>query len=348
MTVPLSRGRGHPCLRPAFTLIELLVVIAIIAILIGLLLPAVQKVREAADRSKCQNNLKQIGVALHVHNDALNRLPPGCANDMPPFGTAGSRTYGASFMVYILPYIEQEPLFRKWDLTGGSGWGNAVTNAINIPAISVYTCPASPMPALCQSPFNQPRSASSYAGIAGSARNFLGFTEARVNSGGGGTGCCNGGPVSGGGTMIALGQIGIRGIKDGTSNTLLVGEISDFLTRLDGTQADWRPSLHGFSMGCNANGTPPAWTDTGDRRGFNTTSILYGINQKDGWPNGSGDCTTGVCLNNGSSHPLTSAHPGGVNVLMADGGVKFLIDSTNIDVLSALATRDDRKVASSP
>src|SRR6266511_6296883 len=91
--------------RCVFTLIKLLVVIAIIAILIGLLVPAVQQVREAANRSTCQNNLKQIALAIHNYHDNKKVIPPGCTTDGVPWGSGGG--WGSSWMVHILPYIEQ-------------------------------------------------------------------------------------------------------------------------------------------------------------------------------------------------------------------------------------------------
>src|SRR5438445_13750405 len=95
-------------LRPSFTLIELLVVIAIIAILIGLLVPAVQKVREAAARMQCTNNYKQIALACHTYADAKKTLPPGWSHDTSPFPNRQSD----SLWYHLLPYLEQQPLFN--------------------------------------------------------------------------------------------------------------------------------------------------------------------------------------------------------------------------------------------
>jgi prepilin-type N-terminal cleavage/methylation domain-containing protein len=97
--------------RSGFTLIELLVVIAIIGILIGVLLPAVQKVREAANRAKCQNNMKQIGLAVHNYHDTNDKFPKGSRNDRPELLTAPRTTY----MIELYPYLEQENTWRRWD-----------------------------------------------------------------------------------------------------------------------------------------------------------------------------------------------------------------------------------------
>ena len=137
--------------RSAFTLVELLVVIAIIGVLVALLLPAVQAAREAARRSSCTNNMKQLGIALHNFHDTFNRFPPGGARDQQPFGThATGGGWGSSWKVYILPYIEQNAIYDKWLFDGANSGYTHASNMVytNRLKIATYRCPSSPVPVL--------------------------------------------------------------------------------------------------------------------------------------------------------------------------------------------------------
>ena len=256
--------------RRAFTLIELLVVIAIISVLIGLLLPAAQKVREAAARAQCQNNLKQIGLALHAYHDQKKQLPPGCTTDTAPWGAGGG--WGSSWMVFLLPYIEQANLYNLWQFTGGnSGYVNTnnrvLTTAGVLPTtqgnglvLPVYRCPSSTLPMFAGDPYGTLKvMLANYVGIAGAANGLIpGYTESRIDNSAAGIPCCSGGgPSSGGGTLFRGSTVKLTGITDGTSNTLVVSEHSDQLVATDGGKRPWSAGgLYGWSMGVNTNTTP--------------------------------------------------------------------------------------------
>jgi prepilin-type N-terminal cleavage/methylation domain-containing protein/prepilin-type processing-associated H-X9-DG protein len=193
--------------RPSrgFTLIELLVVIAIIAILIGLLLPAVQKVRDAAARSTCQNNLKQIGIGLHAYHDAGKQFPPGFSS------TTGDTNRGWGWGTYILPYIEQGPLFTQINPDQTAMTAGALAAPTDPPSnilqtrINLYICPANRPP---QTNVNRGNyGTSNYSGV------FGWHTTAGTDQN-----------TKGNGMLFPRSAVHFGDVPDGTSNTLFVGE----------------------------------------------------------------------------------------------------------------------------
>jgi prepilin-type N-terminal cleavage/methylation domain-containing protein/prepilin-type processing-associated H-X9-DG protein len=315
-TVRASRRQN----RRAFTLIELLVVIAIIAVLIGLLLPAVQKVREASLRARCQNNLHQIGIALHAYHDINATLPPGTT-------TSGTYWYW-SWMARILPYIEQDNLYSQ-----ANTYATTVSNdpwspnpALGVPLRS-YFCPMDPRgdPPVANNP--------SYFGVNGT----IAFTSYLGNSG-----TAGGSTATYDGVLYADSQVRLTSITDGTGNTIAVGE---------------RPPSQDLNFGWwfagwGYNGTGTGDVVLGSREAQYTTSGYLKM-YANGTTIGENCPATNVGLQPGNiTNPCDqthywSFHPGGANFLMCDGSARFLQYSAD-SILPALSTRAGGEVFTMP
>ncbi|MCI0458075.1 MAG: DUF1559 domain-containing protein, partial [Gemmataceae bacterium] len=318
----------------------------IIAILIGLLLPAVQKVRDAAARSQCQNNLKQMGLALHNYHDTKKVFPPGASADMPPWktpSTARNADWGSSWMVHLLPFIEQGAIGSRWQFSGQSGWLNTNNNALIAGiTISIYRCPSTALPAVNPYMTTSPGSNglgsfyATYVAIGGShvdvdRQTFRTGTQSRQ------------------GIMYQLSKVKMTEIADGTSNTILVGEQGNHLRDANNNIILGR-NFGGGRVAVTCQG-PDGWIQgcnlAGRNEVYNVATIRYQINQIGFVSNGAG--AAGGCEDNvGANIPLSSLHTGGCNLLFGDGSVRFWGDSTPLATLYAAASRIDGQPVNEP
>lgn len=337
--------------RCGFTLIELLVVIAIIAILIALLLPAVQQAREAARRSQCQNNMKQIGLALHNYESTFNTFP---------FGTRGGTYWsqvgvkdGTNWRTMVLPYLDQAPVYNKLDFTASFGAGTSVATAfigtngqpssntvLSGLIVPVYKCPSSvlaPIPDTYQNYGSTPPASASfnnqgramgihYVGIQGAARPMdwvTGGNDGRHWDCGHGYSCVQG--------MLLVNQNAkIRDASDGTSNTIIVAEQSGMVRQTDLTSNYYG----GWGGARNLTAPNAGCTSASDIWQTGTTCVRYAPNSQNPI-NGS---SAQVYRNNTI---INSFHTGGVFILLTDGSVRFLSENVDFQNLKKLAMRDD-------
>jgi prepilin-type N-terminal cleavage/methylation domain-containing protein/prepilin-type processing-associated H-X9-DG protein len=312
-------NRLHSRRRGAFTLIELLVVIAIIAILIGLLLPAVQKIREAANRTQCQNNLKQLGLAMLNYANVNNNCIPACHSSSPSI----------SWTVFILPYIEQQNILNTSSLMTVS-YDSAPNLAIIQTPIKIFVCPSTYPP----NPVNQTPTGVALSGPMGlcdyGALNQV-DPDFYLNSGmvytlAQATAANNLTPP--GFLTAAMYKdypTPILGISDGTSNTIMLAEDA-------GQPSNW-------VLGKLVSASSP----TGDW-GWADPKFVYsikGCDPKTGQPvkssatSGNPSCVMN-CNNNAEMY---SFHPGGVNTVFCDGSVHFLTQSISPAAIAALVTK---------
>jgi prepilin-type N-terminal cleavage/methylation domain-containing protein/prepilin-type processing-associated H-X9-DG protein len=290
-----------PGRRRAFTLIELLVVIAIVAVLIGLLLPAVQKVREAASRTTCQNNLKQIGLAFHGYYDVKNVLPDGGKNacDLPraaanldcgPEGKDLSRPYAGSrsewsWTYYILPFLEQDSLFK-----------DASNSRVAKSVVKIYYCPSR-------------RAAALYG------------NEAKVDY----AGCAGTSSSHPNGVLVRQGlpAVSLPGIPDGTSNTLLVGE----------------KRLNAAKFGVSFDDDEPCYSPGWDVDIYRIAPQL-GSGASRTWQVPLPDFFDPGAPDTGQT-VFGSAHPTGINAVFADGSVRHVKYGVSPAAFMRACVRDD-------
>jgi prepilin-type processing-associated H-X9-DG protein len=310
--------------RAAFTVVEVLVVIAVIGLLMGLLLSAVQKVRESANRAKCQNNLRQIAVALHDYHAQREVFPPGLDDpeQMPPAGYHA----GWSWLAHLLPYIEQDNLWQRADDWAHSGtpaefhwWtfgGPYLTPptppnpAMNTP-MPLYKCPSDPRPPVAANvPFNESPGAPTmtatftwYQGVSGIRGDYSAPDDQRMN-----------------GIFYVASRTRIADVTDGLSNTLIVAErppCSDLVWGWWFSSGGYDGSATGdFLLGAREVGYAAAW-------GCPASKVNFQPDRTDDW-----------C----AQVHYWSLHPGGANFLLADGTVKFLTYGVD-PLLPALTTR---------
>ena len=329
------RGRRR---SSGFTLIELLVVIAIIAILIGLLLPAVQKIREAANRMKCSNNMKQLGLAVHNHNDTVGSFPKGGQFGTQADGGWDWNSEQGNWVVFTLPYMEQDNLYKqinpRWNVYNSVGIGMATVpsdqrrlkgmrcpsddydpNALTIN----YAGSLGPAPNDSGCGFN-PYQVWSYgdAGSPGSPGVRYGYTTGANNADGGSAGEIRGVFARTGWVTFTFSSI-----TDGLSNTMIIGEVlpahNDHLQ-----QNNW--------WGYN----------TGQAHASTIVPINTPSNGTDCAPSGG---ATPSARNWNTGWGFRSRHTGGANFLFGDGHVQFLRQSIDMRTYQLIGCRNDDQTA---
>jgi prepilin-type N-terminal cleavage/methylation domain-containing protein len=315
--------RRHPS---GFTLIELLVVIAIIAILIGLLLPAVQKVREAAARTQCQNNLKQQALALHNYASAIGHYPPAIKNDAKnQFDYFPGWGWGS----IILPYIEQDNLFRELNVDGRpfgaqvsfvTARPSFMTNSAGQRTVKVFRCPSDPAPDLnsfrlgrqlspsgVQADPNGPFAMSNYRAICGTDNAPGGIFRANEDRNG---------------VMWQNSKVKFEAITDGTSNTVVIGEcIFEPVPRKPGDQPKWAAIWVGHTG---------YWCGPGC--GIRISDNMWHLDE------------LSAKINGEASQAFGSRHPGGGFFAFGDGSIRLFREGVSPTLVKWLGHRSDGRV----
>jgi prepilin-type N-terminal cleavage/methylation domain-containing protein len=323
--------------KSGFTLVELLVVIAIIGILVGLLLPAVQAAREAARRSQCVNNMKQLALAFHNYHDVYNNFP---AYQYPVTGTNSWEGHGALTM--ILPYVEQTTIYSKIDFT--RRWDDGVHLPYRQTKVKAFVCPSDvPYP-------NQAYGGTNYGVCGGATKNFY----------------STGAPSAGSGAFLRRQETPMAALTDGTSNTILLGEFlhgddnngmktleRDFTNSLSLTTTEFPSASDIETAGLACDSTLTSYQQSNAGRDWMASfpgHIAVNTVAPPNWKHT--NCCDGggfgyACDRNGIV-PIRSLHPGGAIIGVGDGSTRFVSDTVDLVLWQRLGARADGNAVTWP
>jgi prepilin-type N-terminal cleavage/methylation domain-containing protein/prepilin-type processing-associated H-X9-DG protein len=296
---------------PGFTLIELLVVIAIIAVLIGLLLPAVQKVREAASRMKCSNNVKQLVIGMHNYHSSFGYFPPGFSTPKPWINTFPNYFNAAwAWSSLLLPYVEQDALYRQMGISESSMIGNGnvqsalptdIPGQLSTTKLSIFRCPSDTGPDI--NPIRNQHAMSNYRGVAGP------YTYPTITV-----------DMDFGGIFWQNSKVSVTQITDGSSNTLCIGECK-FDTVTGQTACIWMGMSGWVYPGVSSNSV-------------RISDVMWYVDQSTAQVNGT------------APQAFSSRHPNGAMFGFCDGSVRFFRNGADPNTIRFLAGRNDGVIVS--
>ncbi|WP_422923255.1 DUF1559 domain-containing protein [Singulisphaera sp. PoT] len=352
-------GRG-------FTLIELLVVIAIIAVLIALLLPAVQAAREAARRVQCVNNLKQMGLAVHNYVSTHDCLPPGDQQVYSPSNAKVISNGDFSIHIRLLAFLEQQPMYNAVNFSLpvlNDAYGEYVNSTVSLSRLNAFLCPSAIAPAYTGTGL----AAGPYTGAQATGNSYFGSMGSSLEYDASNAGGPPNGPFYFSGKIKAA-PVKFAGVTDGLSNTIAVGEwkpgggnLATVTLPQDIQYAASAPlvantpdmvmsqnnlaKFQSWQSTCRAGTRAPRTPTLGQFWAVGLPMLTLGnvvIGPNPKTPN----CAFTNSYNSGGMYGLSSYHPGGCNVAMADGSVRFLKDSISLPTLWALGSRAQGEVLS--
>ncbi|WP_437231101.1 DUF1559 domain-containing protein [Planctomicrobium sp. SH661] len=327
----------------AFTLIELLVVIAIIAVLVALLLPAVQQAREVARRSQCKNNLKQTGLALHNYHETYNRFPPGC------FGNLTLDSRAANWRVSLLPYLDHANAYQQIDFSTGifQAQNGTLLPVLRTLRVMTYHCPSSAFGLTNATDLPSSVRTTGANIYASQVADYVGILGAYPDPAGRSNVCSSynsalyDGAMCDNGIMTTYRGTSLRDSTDGASNVMIIAEQSGSVNNKE-ISSNSRGAWHGWVFNNSNLFTPDSKVNSYENSNAFPSSLTTVRHTPNAFSMTMPHSSAGSPAS--PNTVLNSFHVGGVHTLLADGSVRFVSDFVSMVTLLRLSARDDGNV----